>query len=298
MALQKMQTVAYKDIVSEDEKIEFVHEILRTSEEKEFKWPHRQQYYEIIFFNGGFRDVKIGDCVVHHCSAGDILLFTPDEKHTGRSYDCLLDRYVLHFGKRAFSVFGSQGAELLRMFTDRPLYTDNHLRLPTETAAQVNALLADADKALRMKNGTPLAAMEALSDIMKILILLSYSVQEGKRRGAPSQMMLQIQAYIESNYNRIDSAEEICREFAVSRSGLWRMFRQYMNQTPGEYIRRIRLENARYILEQGGSVTDACMECGFTDCSHFIRLFRDAYGVTPYRYKKEHSFVGESGGEV
>jgi len=297
MALMQMQNVRYRYDLAEDEQIAFVHELLRTEEETDFRPPHTQGYYEIIFCNSGFREVRVGKQVIR-CGAGDILLISPGEWHQGRSLDCLLDRYTLHIGVSAFSLFGEQGAYLLRMFTERSKYSGNPLRLPPETASQVNVLLADTDKVLRMQGKRPLASVEALANIVKILVLLNQFCEEEKDPGTPSRLLLQILAYIESNYNRIDSAEEICREFAVSRSGLWRMFRQYMNQTPGEYIRRIRLENARYILEQGGSVTDACMECGFTDCSHFIRLFRDAYGVTPYRYKKEHSFVVESGGEV
>jgi len=294
-----MRGIRYMDTVpdSPEYHFSFVHEILRTKEEEQFRDPHTHgQYHKIIFFNSGTRDIKVGSRV-ENCGPGDILVLAHGELYCGRSHDTFLDRYTLHIGVHSLDCFGSFGKELMRQFTDRVLYTDNRFRLPKETALQVNALLADTDHLLHMQTKDPGIYMEAMANVIKILSLLKQSRKEQAHPGMPYRTMLRILAYMDSNYNRNITAEDICREFAVSRSGLWRMFRQYMNQTPGEYLRRIRMENARYILEQGESVTDACMECGFTDCSHFIRLFREAYGVTPYQYKKEYDLTGENGGQ-
>ena len=297
MPFQAIHGIRYSENVTDtpENSIGFVHEILRTKAEKEFRHSHSHgKFYKIIFFNRGTRDIQLGSRV-EKCGPGDILVLANGERYGGRSHDTLLDRYTLHIGVDAFAEFGSYGAELMRVLTDRPMYTDNRFRLPPEAAAQMNALLADTDKLLHVQERDHLTSMEAFANIIKILSLLKQSREERTDPGIPSQMMLRILAYIESNYNTSITAEDICREFAVSRSGLWRMFRQYMNQTPGDYLRRIRMENARYMLEQGESVTGVCMECGFTDCSHFIRLFRDAYGVTPYQYKKEHGLTEKSG---
>ena len=44
---------------------------------------------------------------------------------------------------------------------------------------------------------------------------------------------------------------------------------------------------AKRILEQGASVTEACYESGFNDCSYFIKCFRKSVGFTPYQYRKQ-----------
>lgn len=299
MAFQPMHRIRYTDTeeTSLEYHITFVHEILRTREEENFRLLHSHgKFYKIIFFNSGTRDIRIGERV-EKCGPGDILILTGGEMYGGRSHDTFLDRYTIHIGENTFDMFGSYGKELMRPLTERPMYTGNRFRLPPENALKMNALLADTDKLMHIREGEKSTSMEAFSNIIKILALLNQSHEDKKHPGEPSQMMLRILSYMESNYSRIHSAEEICREFAVSRSGLWRMFRQYMEQTPGEYLRRIRLKNARLGLEQGLSVTDACMECGFSDISYFIRLFRAAYGVTPYQYRKEHDPTGENGGQ-
>jgi len=292
MALLPLVNIAYKENLRESEKLEFVHEVTHRRPRTYWWKPHEQDYYEIIIFNSGMRDIMIGDRI-YNCSAGDIILLTPEEVHVGRSYDCLLDRYVLQIGREVFSCFGEQGRQLLRIFTDREPYTGNHIRLMPDMAEQLNALLADTDKTLKM--GGEGAMMEAFADIVKILLLLNRAVYEPDQTASPSRTLLQILAYMDTNYAVIENIEEICREFGVSRSGMWRMFREHLQQTPGEYLRNLRMQHARYVLEQGGNVTEVSAACGFADCSHFIRLFRERYGMTPYRYRTEYMNQSEKG---
>ena len=44
--------------------------------------------------------------------------------------------------------------------------------------------------------------------------------------------------------------------------------------------------HAARLLAGGSSVIDACNLSGFSDYSHFIILFKTAYGITPLKYKK------------
>ncbi len=65
-----------------------------------------------------------------------------------------------------------------------------------------------------------------------------------------------------------------------------RYFRTHLHTTPREYIEAKRFAFSLELLKNGASVTAACTEAGFTDCSHFIVLFKKKFGVTPHRYKK------------
>jgi AraC-like DNA-binding protein len=94
---------------------------------------------------------------------------------------------------------------------------------------------------------------------------------------------------------RIDAARErLDREFAAdyTLAGLARdagmslfhfarVFRELAGEPPHHYLQRRRLEAARTQLRNGRSVTDTCFAVGFRSLSHFITLFRRAYGVSP-----------------
>ncbi|CEA09411.1 Transcriptional activator NphR [Arthrobacter saudimassiliensis] len=51
--------------------------------------------------------------------------------------------------------------------------------------------------------------------------------------------------------------------------------------SPAAEIRRVRLEHARTMLEQGHLVQTACLSSGFLDAGTFTRAFRQRYGVAP-----------------
>ena len=43
---------------------------------------------------------------------------------------------------------------------------------------------------------------------------------------------------------------------------------------------------AKDLLDRGADVTTACYECGFNECSYFIRVFRKYVGMTPRKYRE------------
>ena len=60
-----------------------------------------------------------------------------------------------------------------------------------------------------------------------------------------------------------------------------RQFKRIVGMTPGDYIRRKRLESANTLIRQGYGVQHAGYVSGFTDYSAFFRAFRKQYGFSP-----------------
>lgn len=83
------------------------------------------------------------------------------------------------------------------------------------------------------------------------------------------------------------SVNDVANEYFISYATLCRWFRKYLRWSPRAYLESIRLSNARTMLLSGSSVTEACFSSGFSDCSHFISLFKRKFGKTPFAYKKE-----------
>jgi AraC-like DNA-binding protein len=68
-----------------------------------------------------------------------------------------------------------------------------------------------------------------------------------------------------------------------------RAFRAHYGQTPGAYIRHLRLTRAA--KELAGSetpVSQIALDAGFADQSHLSRSFRKMFGVTPGRWRELH----------
>lgn len=72
----------------------------------------------------------------------------------------------------------------------------------------------------------------------------------------------------------------------VSRNQVIRDFRAVRGTTPGAYGRHLRLEDAKARLRDGARLAEVSALAGFADQSHFTRVFRRAYGVTPDAYRR------------
>ncbi|HNO77858.1 MAG TPA: helix-turn-helix domain-containing protein [Phycisphaerae bacterium] len=66
-----------------------------------------------------------------------------------------------------------------------------------------------------------------------------------------------------------------------------RIFRALMGETLNQFVRRLRLERALWMLAHQGprSLTEISLACGFTSLSDFSRRFKEKYGVPPSEFK-------------
>jgi AraC-like DNA-binding protein len=72
----------------------------------------------------------------------------------------------------------------------------------------------------------------------------------------------------------------------VSEAHFIRTFRATFGETPHRYLQRRRVERAMFLLCQTDrSVTDVCLDVGFTSLGTFSRTFRAIVGETPSAYR-------------
>ncbi len=85
-------------------------------------------------------------------------------------------------------------------------------------------------------------------------------------------------------YTVIDLAEEMC----LSRRQLYRRVRATTGETPGDLMRRYRLERVASLLAaDAGTVAAIARQTGFSSAGRLSRSFRAAYGMTPSRYREQ-----------
>ncbi len=89
--------------------------------------------------------------------------------------------------------------------------------------------------------------------------------------------------YINENLGDSNLAvEDIAKHLNLSRSQLYRKVKALTGQTVNEFIRRIRLERAKQILEKGNAnISEACYSVGFASPSYFSKCFKAHFGVLP-----------------
>ena len=79
----------------------------------------------------------------------------------------------------------------------------------------------------------------------------------------------------------------------LSRAHFIRSFRAVFGETPHRYLQRRRVERSMFLLrETDRSVTDICVDVGFTSLGTFSRTFREIVGATPSDYRVMHGPMG------
>ena len=73
----------------------------------------------------------------------------------------------------------------------------------------------------------------------------------------------------------------------VSEAHFIRSFRAVFGETPHRYLQRRRVERSMFLLrETDRSITDICMDVGFSSLGTFSRMFREVVGETPSGYRE------------
>ena len=82
--------------------------------------------------------------------------------------------------------------------------------------------------------------------------------------------------------------EDLCLLLHRSRSYVSHLFNQRAGVTLRAYMNTLKLDDARTLLETTHlSVTEIAYTAGFGDTSYFIKLFKEAYGISPLAYRKD-----------
>ena len=102
----------------------------------------------------------------------------------------------------------------------------------------------------------------------------------------PAQVS-KILTYIEQNYTRGVTLDDICKNMNVSKQYCMRVFKKYMHTTINDYILGLRMRHAAYLLGSTYmNVSQTADYLGFSSTSYFSRVFKSYYGISPSEYSE------------
>ena len=117
---------------------------------------------------------------------------------------------------------------------------------------------------------------------------MSRAVEESNRR------LLRARDAMDRRYAEPLDVPTLARIAHVSEAHFIRTFRATFGETPNRYLQRRRVERAMFLLRSGDrSVTDICMDVGFSSLGTFSRTFKEIVGETPKEYRAAHPLVAK-----
>ncbi len=252
---------------------------------------HYHPEIEIVYVNGGSGKRQIGSHLSYYRN-GALLLIGSNVPHCG-----FTDQLT-----------GNRSETILQMLPDFTGTT--FLELPEMRG--ISALLMRAQRGIdfhgtaKQKIGKLIEDLKSLNPFEKLLgILTILKTMESSEEytllnaeGFTIETSMQdnnriniIFNFVQKEFTRAITITEIANLVSMSIPGFCRYFKKVTNKTFVEFLNEYRLVHATKLLhEQQISITDVCFESGFSNFSHFNKLFKKFTGKTPSAYRKEMNY--------
>jgi transcriptional regulator GlxA family with amidase domain len=115
-----------------------------------------------------------------------------------------------------------------------------------------------------------------------------FAVFQGQRRHEDEEI-LKAQNYMEENCHLFLSVEQIAGHSNMSKRNFIRRFKKATDNSPIEYLQRIKIEHAKRALEQSGeNISTLMYDVGYNDVKTFRSVFKKITGLTPQDYRKKY----------
>ncbi len=107
-----------------------------------------------------------------------------------------------------------------------------------------------------------------------------------KREEQTSGAIANAKAFIEENYSRDISLDDVSRSVDISPYYFSKLFKEETGENFIEYLTNLRIEKAKLLLQNKEiSIKSICMETGYSDPNYFSRIFKKQVGITPTEYR-------------
>ena len=95
--------------------------------------------------------------------------------------------------------------------------------------------------------------------------------------------------FIEENYHRDVSVEEIAAFCGLNRSYFGKVFRETMGESPQTFLLHYRMAKAAQLLKETRlSVGEIAQQVSYDNQLHFSRAFKNVHGISPREYRQTH----------
>ncbi len=107
-----------------------------------------------------------------------------------------------------------------------------------------------------------------------------------------AQFLTQFVTYIENNYSRENlSIQDLCMEFQLSRSQLYRKVKTLKGIGISEYIQEVRMKKSEeLLLNEGLTVSEIAYRVGYSSPAYFTTVFRTIHGEVPLTFRNNQNF--------
>lgn len=246
---------------------------------------HLNNHIEIYVYVSGNHHYIVENAL-YELARGDVVVINPREVHKALPLsECAYERFYLLVDEHALAALAH---DPLAQILNKPAHTGNRISFDESTREEVLRMLYAISDCFRDGRNDQ---FRAFGYFLRILDEIDHQLklaQPPKEHFTQApELLKKILTYVAEHYVQIQSVTEISFALGLSPQYLSSYFAKQVGTPLKTYIQAKRIALAKDLLDNGADVTRACYECGFNDCSYFIRIFKAYVGITPLAYKQK-----------
>ncbi len=261
--------------VNQQLKVEGIYTFFYQEKEQGFLFPGESHpIAELTYVDqGSLHSVAEGQDLL--LKQGDIVIYGPGQWHMQYADIGVAPRFVT----LSFDVSGGDIMPLLsRKFT-----------APQKVVTILQEMLREQE---RMDSYSNDLILSLLNQLLLLLLRESSAPQGGKLQTAnavhsENEIIRQAQQFVSAHIREKLSVPLVARQVDVSPSYLTALFHKNLQISPGEYIRRIKLQESKQMIRENKyNFTEIAAQLQYSTVHHFSRQFKEKFGITPTEYAK------------
>lgn len=190
----------------------------------------------------------------------------------------------------------SYGVDIINDHACHKCRKNNHVGSPASDLIRdffvsVNNYIADG----AFSEDEILADMK-LSELMYMIVTSKDCCIKNKLLEGVNPEITNFQQIIQANIFSDMSIAELAEKCHKSPTSFKKEFRRVYNESPHKWLIKQRLMKVRMLLVSTNKpVSEIGAECMFPNTSHFIKLFKKEYGMTPAEFRQNNRHYGDEG---
>ncbi len=278
----KRRIIAYSksDVIKLDTKCLYAGKLEKTRQWKEKA--HEHPFCEILFVLSGQGETVIAG-EKYTIRKGDIIIYNPHEMHEESTVDGP-GIEIAFMGITNFKICDLPVDHLISGDMPHIIHSgedEEHFRFYFSTLV---------DEVSDDKQYSELIA-KYCARLILIAILRHANISETKF--VTNAIFIRIHQYLNDNFAKIESMEQICEDLHISKYYLSHVFKKYMGRPPMQYVTAQRIAYAKKLLQQTDlTATEIGEKCGYHDHVLFFKAFKKLEGITPIAFRRKTAGPG------
>ena len=206
---------------------------------------------------------------------GDVTIYGPNQWHMHYADIGVAPRYVT-------ITFDLEGLDLT------PLLNQKFVA-PQQAVTLLQQMLREQERMDEYSNDMIISqlSMVLLTLLREAAQPTGAKLQTSNAVHGENEIIRQAQQYISSHIREKLPVPLVARQVDVSPSYLTALFHKNLQISPGEYIRRIKLQESKQMIRENNlNFTEIAAALQYSTVHHFSRQFKEKFGITPTEYAK------------